>query len=141
MIFQMCRFHGENLPDFLGNLFLLYVNHCEDEQFEKAILITYLDVLHFDLLDDSEFSNHTEWFEDYPQRGFDIGRVLFFKHFSDEFIKSVEKSGVADKSKTYTDFAEFQVELNRLEKKYHSDVESSKRMARSARKIKRLCFE
>jgi hypothetical protein len=141
MTFQMCRFHGECLPDFLGNLFLLYFNHCEYQQFEKAILITYLDVLHFDLLEDSEFSNHTEWFESNPQMGFDVGQVLFFKHFSDEFIYSVEKSGIADKSKKYTDFAEFQLELNRLEKKYYSDVKSAKRMGWSGRKTKKLLFE
>ena len=141
MTFQMCRFHGENLPDFLINLLLLYANHLEDEQFEKAILIKYLDVLHFDLLEDSNFSNHTEWFDFDPLMGFDIGRGLFFKHFSEEFIEFVEKSGMADKSKKYSDFVEFQTELNRLGKKYHSDVELAKRINRSGRKRKKLPFE
>ena len=141
MTFQMCRFHGECLPDFLGNLFLLYVNHSEDKEFEKAILITYLDVLHFDLLEGSVCSNHTEWFEENLQRGFDVGQVLFFNHFPDEFIDAVEKSGMADKSKIYTDLDEFKIELKRLEQKYHSDVESAKRNSTRSRKKTRFALK
>jgi hypothetical protein len=47
MTFQMCQFHGELLPELLKNFLSLYLQF-EGEEFEKAIFLRYLEILHFD---------------------------------------------------------------------------------------------
>ena len=139
MSFTMCEFHGKFLPEFLEKLFLIYL-HVEGDEFEKAIFIKYSDLLHSDLLEDFNCSNYEEWFKLDPLH-LELGRSLFLTHFTDEYVESLKKFGRLDNCKSYTDLAELQFELDRLVKKYNSDVETAKRNFRRQTKSKKLPFE
>ena len=56
-------------------------------------------------------------------------------------MESLKKFGRLDNCKSYTDLAKLQLELDRLVKKYNSDVETAKRNFRCQTKSKKLPFE
>jgi hypothetical protein len=139
MTFQMCQFHGELLPKLLKNFLSLYLQF-EGEEFEKAIFLRYLEILHFDLLEEFDCFNFDEWFKLDPMH-LGVARCLFLNHFSEEFVQTLEELGMLDDYNDYTNLEQLELELDRLVKKYLFDAEMAKRNFRRQTKSKKLPFE